>query len=180
MAIQYADILACFDDPAIPAIALAPDIAAKAEKRAKRRIQRNGNREPTGNPPGRPKSSPEQAAESKELAGPHLSPPFLTKVGGGELIFCGPGSLRGDCSGHRGAERIAHGGRLARLFTISTQLDFGLSIRMTTGGPASPHTSKPGKFARGAELARECLSRRYSLGFKSRKIEGVATWCPEL
>jgi hypothetical protein len=82
MAIQYADILACFDDPAIPAIALAPDIAAKAEKRAKRRIQRNGNREPTGNPPGRPKSSPEQAAESKELAGPHLSPPFLTKVGG--------------------------------------------------------------------------------------------------
>jgi hypothetical protein len=52
------------------------------------------------------------------------------------------------------------------------------------------------QFAWGAEIARECLSRRYSemsladwrrlagivisLGFKSRKIEGVQTWCRPL
>ncbi|HZZ25492.1 MAG TPA: hypothetical protein VFE60_24380 [Roseiarcus sp.] len=70
MPIRYADPLAGFEDRATAAIALAPDIAAKAEKRATRRAQRDGfaERKPrpsTGNPVGRPKLSPERLAESK-------------------------------------------------------------------------------------------------------------------
>jgi hypothetical protein len=64
MAIQYAD-LAAFDDPVLAAIALAPEIAARAEKDKKRRIQRRGNREPSGNPRGRPRLSDEEVESSK-------------------------------------------------------------------------------------------------------------------
>lgn len=65
MTIRYADILADFDDPAAAMVALAPDIAARAEKDERRRIQRRGNRESTGNPRGRPRLTEAQQVESK-------------------------------------------------------------------------------------------------------------------
>jgi hypothetical protein len=64
MAIQYANILAGFDDPATAAIVLSPDIAAKAAAKVKRQMQRHPGSMP-GRGRGRPRLTEAEAVESK-------------------------------------------------------------------------------------------------------------------